>query len=71
MEGYTDYIGTDAYNQELSVQRAEVVKAYMVSKGIADARLSTVGYGRGNPVGNNETEEGRTMNRRIVFRILK
>lgn len=71
IEGYTDYIGTDAYNQELSVQRAEVVKAYMVSKGIADARLSTVGYGRGNPVGNNETEEGRTMNRRIVFRILK
>ena len=71
IEGYTDYIGTDAYNQQLSVERAQTVQAYLISKGIAAGRLSTVGYGKGNPVANNATDEGRAMNRRIVFRILK
>jgi outer membrane protein OmpA-like peptidoglycan-associated protein len=69
--GYTDYIGSDAYNQELSVQRATTIKDYLVSKGIAADRLSTVGYGELNPVDNNKTSEGREMNRRIVFRIIK
>jgi len=71
IQGYTDYIGTDEYNQELSVQRAVTVKDYLVSKGIAENRLTTVGFGKGNPVANNDTEEGRTMNRRIVFKIIK
>ncbi|MFH0736240.1 MAG: OmpA family protein [bacterium] len=71
IEGYTDYIGTDKYNHELSIQRAQTVKDYLVSKGIAENRLSVVGYGKTNPVGDNETVEGRTMNRRIVFRIIK
>ena len=71
IQGYTDYIGTDEYNQELSVQRAVTVKDYLVSKGIAESRLTTVGFGKGNPVANNDTEEGRTMNRRIVFKIVK
>jgi OOP family OmpA-OmpF porin len=71
IEGYTDYIGTDAYNQKLSVERAESVKTYMVSKGIAANRLATVGYGKNNPVEDNKTEEGRAMNRRIVFKIIK
>jgi OOP family OmpA-OmpF porin len=71
IEGYTDYIGTEAYNQELSLDRAQTVKAYLVSKGIASSRLTTVGYGKNNPVANNDTEEGRAMNRRIVFRIIK
>ncbi len=71
IEGYTDYIGTDAYNQELSVQRAQTVKDYLVSKGITESRLTVVGYGKNNPVGDNETVEGRTMNRRIVFKIIK
>jgi OOP family OmpA-OmpF porin len=71
IEGYTDYIGTDAYNQKLSVERAESVKSYMVSKGIAANRLATVGYGKNNPVEDNKTEEGRAMNRRIVFKIIK
>ncbi len=71
IEGYTDYIGTAAYNQELSLDRAQTVKAYLVSKGIASSRLTTVGYGKNNPVANNDTEEGRAMNRRIVFRIIK
>lgn len=71
IEGYTDYKGTDAYNQELSIARAITVKDYLIAHGIADSRLSTIGYGEGNPVADNTTEEGRTMNRRIVFRILK
>jgi outer membrane protein OmpA-like peptidoglycan-associated protein len=71
IEGYTDYIGTAEYNQTLSVERAQTVKDYLVFKGIAERRLSTIGYGKGNPVADNETEEGRAMNRRIVFRILK
>ena len=70
IEGYTDYIGSDAYNQELSIQRAQTVMTYLVSKGIAQTRLSTIGYGKGNPVADNTTEEGRRMNRRIVFRII-
>jgi len=69
--GYTDYIGTDAYNQDLSEARAQTVKNYLVSKGINANRLTTVGYGKGNPVADNDTEEGRAMNRRIVFRIIK
>jgi OOP family OmpA-OmpF porin len=71
IQGYTDYIGTDEYNQELSVERAVTVKNYLISKGIAETRLTTVGFGKGNPVANNETEEGRTMNRRIVFKIVR
>jgi outer membrane protein OmpA-like peptidoglycan-associated protein len=71
IQGYCDYIGTEAYNQELSVARARTVKAYLVSKGIAEIRLTTVGFGKSNPVASNETEEGRAMNRRIIFKIVK
>jgi len=71
IEGYTDYIGTAEYNQKLSVERAQTVQAYLISKGIAANRLSTVGYGKNNPIESNETEEGRAMNRRIVFKIIK
>jgi OOP family OmpA-OmpF porin len=71
VEGYTDYVGTDTYNQELSVERAQTVKAYLVSKGIAQNRLTTVGFGKNNPIENNDTEEGRAMNRRIVFKMVR
>jgi OmpA-OmpF porin, OOP family len=71
IEGYTDYIGTGIYNQELSVERAQNVQMYLISKGIASNRLTTVGYGKNNPVEDNATEEGRAMNRRIVFKIIK
>jgi Outer membrane protein and related peptidoglycan-associated (lipo)proteins len=71
VQGYTDYIGTDAYNQELSVKRAQTVKAYLVTKGIAQNRLTTVGFGKNDPVEDNATAEGRAMNRRIVFKIIK
>jgi OOP family OmpA-OmpF porin len=71
IQGYTDYIGTADYNQQLSVERAKTVKAYLVTKGIAETRLTTVGFGKDNPVADNETDEGRAMNRRIVFKIVK
>jgi len=71
IQGYTDYVGTSTYNKQLSIERAKTVKDYLVSKGIAKNRLTTVGYGEHDPVGNNNTEEGRALNRRIVFRILK
>ncbi|MFH0920226.1 MAG: OmpA family protein [Fibrobacterota bacterium] len=71
VEGYTDYVGSDEYNQELSVERAQVVKAYLVSKGIAQNRLTCVGFGKNNPLTENDTAAGRAMNRRIVFKIIK
>ncbi|MBN8547087.1 MAG: OmpA family protein [Ignavibacteria bacterium] len=71
IEGYTDYTGPVEYNQQLSVDRAQRVKDYLVQNGIDASRLTIVGYGEGNPIADNTTEEGRAMNRRIVFRILK
>ena len=71
IQGYADNIDTDTYNKKLSEERAQTVKQYLVSKGIASRRLTTVGYGESNPIADNSTEEGRAMNRRIVFRILK
>ena len=71
IEGYTDYIDTKEYNQKLSEERAQTVKNYLVSKGIAEGRLTTIGFGKSNPIADNTTEEGRAMNRRIVFRIIK
>jgi OOP family OmpA-OmpF porin len=66
LEGYTDNIGTEAYNLSLSVRRAESVKAYLVEKfGIADARLTTRGYGASRAVAANDTKEGRQRNRRV------
>ncbi|PIS27571.1 MAG: hypothetical protein COT43_09835 [Candidatus Marinimicrobia bacterium CG08_land_8_20_14_0_20_45_22] len=56
---------------ELSIQRAQTVKAYLVSQGIEQDRLTTVGYGKNRPVGDNETEDGRAMNRRIVFKMIR
>ncbi|MCX6168128.1 MAG: OmpA family protein, partial [Ignavibacteriales bacterium] len=62
---------TQEYNQKLSEERAQTVKNYLVSKGIAENRLTTIGFGKSNPIADNKTEEGRAMNRRIVFRIIK
>lgn len=71
IEGYTDYIDTKEYNQILSEERAQTVKNYLVANGIAENRISTIGYGKSNPIADNTTEEGRALNRRIVFRIIK
>jgi outer membrane protein OmpA-like peptidoglycan-associated protein len=69
IEGYTDNIGSESYNKKLSQKRAEMVKDYLVSKGIAASRLTAVGMGESNPVGDNKTADGRAMNRRIEFKV--
>lgn len=68
--GHTDSIGSDAYNQKLSVRRAEAVKAYLVSKGIAKDRVYTEGKGEKQPVADNKTKEGRAKNRRVEIEVV-
>ncbi|MHB1199374.1 MAG: outer membrane protein OmpA [Polaromonas sp.] len=68
--GHTDSIGTDAYNQKLSVRRSEAVKAYLVSKGIEKNRVYTEGKGEKQPVADNKTSEGRAKNRRVEIEVV-
>ncbi|MDE2416891.1 MAG: OmpA family protein [Burkholderiales bacterium] len=68
--GHTDSIGTDAYNQKLSVNRAEAVKAYLVSKGIEKNRVYTEGKGKKQPVADNKTKEGRAKNRHVEIEVV-
>ncbi len=63
--GHTDNVGTDAYNQKLSERRAAAVKEYLVSKGIAASKVTTLGKGESQPVATNKTKEGRQKNRRV------
>jgi OOP family OmpA-OmpF porin len=68
--GHTDSVGSDAYNQKLSLRRAEAVKAYMVSKGIEANRVYTEGKGEKQPVADNKTAEGRAKNRRVEIEVV-
>ncbi len=68
--GHTDSIGSDAYNQKLSVRRAESVKAYLVSKGVEPNRIYTEGKGEKQPVASNKTKDGRQKNRRVEIEII-
>jgi OOP family OmpA-OmpF porin len=68
--GHTDNVGGDAYNQKLSVSRAEAVKAYLVSKGIEKNRVYTEGKGEKQPVADNKTAEGRAKNRRVEIEVV-
>ena len=68
--GHTDSIGSDAYNQKLSVRRAEAVKAYLVSKGIEPNRIYTEGKGKSQPIADNRTAEGRAKNRRVEIEVV-
>jgi OOP family OmpA-OmpF porin len=65
IEGHTDSTGTLAHNQTLAEERAASVKTYLVSKGVAAERLSSVGFGQSKPVADNATELGRAQNRRV------
>ena len=68
--GHTDSIGSDAYNQKLSVRRAEAVKAYLVTKGIEKNRIYTEGKGEKQPIADNATKEGRAKNRRVEIEVV-
>ena len=71
IEGNTDGIGTEEYNQRLSERRADAVREYILNKGVIDeSRITAVGYGKSNPVASNDTEEGRAENRRVDVLIL-
>lgn len=67
--GHTDSLGSDAYNQQLSQQRAEAVRQYLVDTGISGNRMTAVGYGESEPVDSNDTADGRERNRRVEMRI--
>ncbi len=65
VEGHTDSVGSDAYNQGLSERRTAAVVNYLVGKGIDSSRLMAAGYGESRPVASNDTDDGRAQNRRV------
>ena len=65
VNGYTDSQGTAAYNQDLSLRRAQAVRDYLVTRGIAADRITAVGFGANSPVADNATADGRADNRRV------
>ncbi|MEI7526933.1 MAG: OmpA family protein [Mariniphaga sp.] len=67
--GYTDSSGKADYNLKLSKDRAESVKTYLISKGLIAGRLKTTGLGIADPIATNDTEEGKSQNRRVEFAI--
>lgn len=71
IEGHTDNIGSDDYNQYLSIMRANAVKKYLIEHGISKYRLTTKGFGESSPIADNSTEKGRAQNRRIEFKVVK
>ena len=74
INGHTDSVGTEAYNQGLSERRAIAVQKYLISKGV-DVKSgqinSTNGFGESNPVADNKTKEGRAQNRRVEIKPIK
>jgi len=70
IEGHTDHMGSDEYNQKLSEDRARAVYTYLQGKGFGE-RASSIGYGESKPIASNDTDEGRAQNRRVEFVILE
>lgn len=69
IEGHTDNVGNDAFNQTLSENRAASVKAYMLKKGVDESRLTAQGFGETQPVADNKTAAARAKNRRVVMNV--
>jgi outer membrane protein OmpA-like peptidoglycan-associated protein len=65
VEGYTDSVGSDAFNQTLSEQRANAVRDYLVQQGLDPTSITATGFGKSNPVASNDTATGRQQNRRV------
>ncbi len=70
VDGHTDAIGSEAYNQKLSERRADAVAHYLSSHGVSASRLHTRGFGKSQPVASNDTEEGRAQNRRVELNVV-
>jgi len=68
--GHTDSVGTDAYNDKLSLRRADAVKAYLISKGVEANRVYSEGKGEKQPVADNKTADGRAKNRRVEIEVV-
>ena len=64
IQGHTDSIGREDYNQKLSEQRAQAVYEYFISRGVSPERIQTVGYGESRPAADNSSAQGRALNRR-------
>lgn len=67
IDGYTDFIGSEGYNLELSIKRAKSIRNYLVDRGVKSSNISIEGYGKQNPIANNATAAGRAKNRRVEF----
>jgi len=70
IEGHTDNVGGESANMRLSQKRAEAVRDYLVSQGIASDRMTDKGFGKADPVASNETADGRAQNRRVELKVL-
>jgi OOP family OmpA-OmpF porin len=70
ISGHTDSKGRDAYNLRLSQRRADSVKLYFVTRGVASSRLVSIGYGESRPIADNATASGRASNRRTEFKLI-
>jgi OOP family OmpA-OmpF porin len=68
--GHADSIGSDKYNMKLSLNRAESVKAYLVSKGVPANRIYTEGKGKRQPIASNKSKDGRAKNRRVEIEVV-
>ena len=68
--GHTDNVGSDSYNQQLSVQRANSVAAYLSGRGVMQQRMMIVGAGEGRPIASNDTDSGRAQNRRVEITLV-
>lgn len=71
IEGHTDALGSDEYNQALSIRRAEAVFRFLVNRGVAPERLEVSGFGESRPVADNDTESGRAQNRRVEIHVVE
>lgn len=70
ISGHTDNVGDAGYNEELSRERAESVRQYLIARGVDDDRMSAEGYGENKPMTGNNRESGRAKNRRVEFRVI-
>ena len=71
ISGHTDNTGSEPFNEKLSLNRAQSVKDFLVTKGVTQDRIATTGHGSQKPIADNDTTSGRALNRRVEFTIVK